>query len=397
MQIKWATILTVVLLSAVGAWAGTETVLYNFTNGSDGGLPIDAGLLVRDSSGNLYGTTFQGGSCGYGTVFELSGSTETVLHNFCPATDGGLPYGGVILDSSGNIYGTTSQYGSGACGTVFKLSGGIFSVLHSFTCGSDGSSPYGGVVQDKNGNLYGTTYGGGDANGDGVAFGISSSGTFSVIYTFCSASNCADGQSPQGGLAIDTRGNLYGTTVAGGASNQGTVFELSNSGGGWTETVLHSFAGSSKDGAFPSFGSLTLGTETVGTKTKSVIFGVTGQGGAKNDGTVYQLIKSATGYRFSLLHSFSVRSGANPLGTLTLLSGTLYGTTELGGKTGSGSVFELIKGTKGWALTVLYSFKGRADGTYPHSGVVADSSGNLYGVAEEGGSSKSGVVYEVTP
>src|ERR1700680_570877 len=172
MRIRAATILTLVLLLTGGAWAGTEKVLYSFVGGSDGASPYDTGLLVRDSSGNFYGTTYQGGSCGAGSVFKLSsGGKETVLHTFCLGGDGGYPFGGVILDSSGNVYGTAGGGGPGDGGIVFVLkrkANGEWteSVLHSFS-GPDGKGPFDGLIMDAAGNLYGTASEGGPE----VAFG----------------------------------------------------------------------------------------------------------------------------------------------------------------------------------------------------------------------------------
>ncbi|HXM23772.1 MAG TPA: choice-of-anchor tandem repeat GloVer-containing protein [Terriglobales bacterium] len=404
MRVRAATILTVVLLLAGGAWAGTEKVLYSFAGGSDGASPYDTGLLVRDSSGNFYGTTYQGGSCGAGTVFELSsGGKETVLHNFCLGGDGGFPFGGVILDSSGNVYGTTEVGGTRNGGTVFELkrkSNGEWSesVLHFFS-GPDGKGPFDGLIMDAAGNLYGTaSEGGSGAPFGGVAYEISSSGMYSVIYNFCSVSGCTDGQLPFGGLTMDGKGNLYGTTSEGGASGLGTVFELSKSGSSWTETVLHNFAGGSSDGAYPLYGSPTLSAREVGRKTETVIFGVTTHGGASNEGTAFEIIKSTMGWTFAVLHNFGTRSGgASPYGTLVNVKSKLFGTTGFRGSSCCGTVFELTQRKKTWIETVLYNFTGRGDGGYPYSGVVADSSGNLYGVAYTGGSSTSGVVFKVKP
>jgi uncharacterized repeat protein (TIGR03803 family) len=168
-------ILGVVLLIATGAWAGTETVLYSFSGGSDGAY--GGGLPARDSSGTLYGTTLWGGTCDDGTVFKLSrDGAERVLYNFC-GSDGSDPFGDVTLDSSGTIYGTTYAGGSNDCGTVWKLSGSILTTLHTFTCGNDGGSPWAGVILDTSGNLYGTTSGNGvltvAATGKAIKNGIS--------------------------------------------------------------------------------------------------------------------------------------------------------------------------------------------------------------------------------
>jgi uncharacterized repeat protein (TIGR03803 family) len=398
-------LLLAILPLATSAWAATEKVLYSFQGSTDGGVPIDHGFLVRDSAGNLYGTTEVGGGCGDGTVFQLSGDgTETVLYSFCQS-DGRYPFGGLIRDAEGNFYGTTYQGGSGTgctggCGTVFELTGSTLRTLHNFTGGSDGSQPVAALVRDSNGNLYGTTPSGGNANGAGLVYEVSASGKFSVLYRFCSSGGCPDGADPVGGLAIDQQGNLYGTTVYGGARDYGTVYELSpRSGGGWRYSVLHSFARG--DGSFP-FGGVTLSTQKIGNKQQTVIFGTASLGGGPaNAGTAFEMTKSKNGYKLTVLHRFinAYGDGANPQGTLTVVRGKVFGTTESGGgQFAVGTVFELIHAKK-WTEKILHSFDG-ADGGAPFSGVVADLKGTLYGVTQEGGDSEGygyGVVYEVTP
>ncbi len=396
------TLLLAVLPLATSAWAASEKVLYSFQGSTDGGVPIDHGLLVRDSAGNLYGTTEVGGSCGYdyGTVFQVSSDgTETVLHNFC-GTDGAGPYGGLIRDAQGNFYGTTYAGGSSDAGTVFELSGATLTTLYSFTGGRDGTYPQAGVVRDNNGNLYGTTPFGGNANGAGVVYEVSASGKFSVLYRFCSTGGCPDGADPVGGLAIDQQGNLYGTTVYGGARDYGTLYELSpRSGGGWKYSVLHSFARS--DGSFP-YGGVTLSTLKIGNKRQTVILGTACCGGGPaNAGTAFEMTKSKNGYKLTVLHTFinAYGDGGDPQCTLTVLNGRIFGTTVQGGANSrkAGTVFELTH-SKTWTEKVLYSFGG-PDGSSPYTGVVADSMGNLYGATQEGGNSEGygyGTVYEVT-
>jgi uncharacterized repeat protein (TIGR03803 family) len=393
----------VCLLLAGGAWAATKTI-YNFTGGSDGGNPVDAGRLLRKGT-DLYGTTSRGGQYGCGTVFELSGTSLTTLYAFGCAGDGANPSGSLIVDSSGNLYGTTSNGGDGGCGTVFELANTTLTTLYSFGCGDDGGYPVAGVAHDGMGNLYGTapSYG---LNGGGVAFEIAASGAFSVIYNFCSLSACADGEYPDAGLAIDAQQNLYGTTYQGGIkgcyqkAGCGTVFELSPEAGGvWKETVLHAFTGEgATDGAYPELGALTLSTQQMGNSEEAVIFGVTSQGGENGDGTVFEMVQEKKGYVFSVVHSFAGAPGDGewPLGTLIHENGTLYGTTLAGGSSRDyGTIFDLSmdKGKKTWTETVLYSFTNGDDGGYPESGLVAGSQGNLYGVASEGGNSGYGVVY----
>ena len=219
--------------------------MHSFTGGADGSDPY-AGL-IRDSAGNLYGTTLLGGASGAGVVFKVDTTgTETVLHSFSGGTDGGAPQAGLIRGSAGDLYGTTVQDGASGAGVVFKLDAIGETVLYSFTGGADGSNPFGSLVRDSAGNLYGTTESGG-ASGAGVVFKLDTTGTETVLYSF---TGDADGGYPYAGLIRDSAGNLYGTTSSGGASGQGVVFELDTTG---TETVLYSFT-TGADGAFPYAG-----------------------------------------------------------------------------------------------------------------------------------------------
>ena len=258
-------------------------MLHGFTGGSDGGDPY--GGLIFDGAGNLYGTTFYGGNTdfcdetGCGSVFKLSpasggGYTEAVLYSFAGGSDGEELWAGLIFDSAGNLYGTTSGGGNTntgscgvlGCGTVFKLSpasGGGYTetVLYRFAGGSDGALPQAGLIFDSAGNLYGTTSQGGNSGYYGTVFRLApASGggyTETVLYSFANGSG---GYGPQGGLIFDSAGNLYGTALAGGitssncAQDCGTVFKLSPaSGGGYSYTVLYSFTGGS-DGGNPLAG-----------------------------------------------------------------------------------------------------------------------------------------------
>jgi len=432
-MILYVSVAVMVFVLVGGAWAGTEKVLYNFTGKSDGGYPLNIGKLARDSSGNLFGTTEMGGDLGAcfnqlgcGTVFKLSPSngsyTETTLYTFTGASDGGNPGTGVILDSSGNIYGTTSAGGTANCGTVFKLSGSTSTTLYSFTCGTDGGIPEGSVIRDTGGNLYGTTYSGGNLAcnapyGCGVVYKISSSGAFKVLYTFCSSGGCPDGANPEGSLAMDSSGRVYGMTGFGGFKNAGTVFQLSKTGHGWKEVVLHSFHNG--DGfAYPSYGGVTLGKEKIG--NRNVLFGVAAQGGSRNCngngcGSVFEMVKSKYGFKLTVLHNFVGNNGdgSYPYGTLLELNGKIFGTTYGGGNPalclqngiGCGTVFELTHKKNVWKETVVYTFSGSgSDGGLPVTGLVADPGGTLYGLTTFGGNSGNncdgapcGVVYEVRP
>lgn len=339
------------LVNSSGTYS--EKVLYTFTGGADGGTP-SGGLLI-DASGNLYGTTSFGGASGLGTVFELVNSSgtysETVLHSFTGSPDGQVPNGGLVRDAAGNLYGVTfnSSIRAFDSGAVFELvnSSGTYSekVLHSFT-GTDGSGPIGPPIIDASGNLYGSASGG--LGGFGTIFElVNSSGTYSE-KTLHSFTGSPDGVSPNGPLLMDASGNLYGTTSAGGANTQGTVFELVNSSGAYSETILHDFTGTGTDGSRPSAGLIV--------DASGNLYGTTIGGGAQGEGTVFELVKSSGTYAVKLLHSFAFACGSDGSGPqstpLMDASGNLFGTTSSGGTTlFDGTVFELVSFTGQAAAT----------------------------------------------
>src|SRR5450631_160629 len=213
---------------------GKETVLYSFTGGADGTDPETG--VTRDAKGNLYGTTSGGGdlTCnapyGCGVVFLLDATgKETVLYSFTGGTDGGMPSSGLIRDGSGNLYGSAVFGGAQQRGVVFKINKkGKQSVLYNFTGGTDGGYPWGGVIRDSSGNLYGTSNTGGEmadcyGSGCGVVFKLDPLGNLTVLHSFIAG---ADGAYPYAGLVRDTAGNLYGTANYGGSGYVGTVFEI---------------------------------------------------------------------------------------------------------------------------------------------------------------------------
>jgi uncharacterized repeat protein (TIGR03803 family) len=400
----------VISLLAQAAQAQTYEVLYTFTGGSDGAAPMAE--LMLDAKGNLYGTTSQGGASGYGTVFKLDTSgKETVLHRFTGyPTDGAYPTAGLIQDAEGNLYGTTANGGAGpcgyvgeivGCGTVFKLSkSGKETVLYSFCTGSectDGSYPSpGSLIPDAKGNLYGTTQWGGDSNNGGTGgtvFRLSATGRETVLHSF---KGDGDGSIPYGGVIRDEKGNLYGTTNQGGAYDEGTVFQLSKTG---AETLLHSFVGYRRDGAYPPAGLIQ--------DAKGNFYGVTFEGGHYSDfyGTVFKLSKTG---KETVVYSFCPGGGGcvdgeRPNGSVIRdAKGNLYGTTSTGGAYGGcvcGTVFKVDTSGK---ETVLYSFPlSGSDGVDPLAGLVRDAKGNLYGTTYSGGSSNCyfgcGVVFKLTP
>lgn len=227
--------LAAILLTSSG-WAATQRPIHNFGLTNTDGQDPQAGLIF-DAAGNLYGTTYSGGSLGFGTVFKMTpngsgGWTEKVLHNFGIGEDGNSPQGlSLIFDGAGNLYGTTNTGGMNNAGTVFEMSpngsGGWFEkTLHFFGNGNDGMGPTSSLIFDANGNLYGTTLEGG-TNGAGVVFEMMPNGsggwTEIVLHNFGAGD---DGAFPQAGVILDGAGNLYGTTGAGGIQSDGTVFEV---------------------------------------------------------------------------------------------------------------------------------------------------------------------------
>jgi uncharacterized repeat protein (TIGR03803 family) len=318
--------------------------------------------------------------------------TFSVLHYFTGGEDGALPIAGVTVGPGGVLYGTASQGGNGGnggYGTVFKLkqfnSSWVFSLLYQFTGGSDGFRPTGGVVIGPNGALYGTTqYGGGPDYG--TVYELRPPATFcrsvtcywgkTVLYTFRGPS---DGANPyMENLVFDQAGDIYGTTLGGGThNNQGTVFELTPSGGGYTESILHSF-GFGTDGADP-FAGVVL--DAAGN-----VYGTAPIGGTGGDGTVYQLL-SSNQWGENILVNFDGANGVNPIGNLIIdASGNLYGTTSNGGQNNNGVVFKLSPSDGGFTYSVLYSFSSFC-GSY--GGLAMDAAGNFFGQC-------SGWVFELT-
>jgi len=347
--------------------------------------------------------------------------TETVLYTFTGSTDGGIPYAGLTSDKEGNFYGTTMQYGSGpctypfvGCGTVFELSpehtGGdvrwTLKVLYAFRGGFDGANPVSELTLDRAGNLYGTTGSGGTGCvpfGCGTVFELSRSKSGwaeKVLYRFTGRS---DGANPGSSLALDSHGNIYGTTTYGGDSNChvdgpscGVVFRLSpvydGTNSTWSETVLHTFEGT--DGANP-FAGVTLGpSEFCGAEAGQLcIFGTTMYGGnlaIEPGGVAFELVPNRGSWDYNILYEFPGGCGG-PGGPLVLdKSGILYGETHLGGQGCSGDVFSLRPNPAAigqWTWTDLYSFEGPG-GAFPYyQGVVVDQRGNLYGTTSRGGES----------
>jgi uncharacterized repeat protein (TIGR03803 family) len=388
---------------------------YSLTGGTQGNYPIWSGSLIRDSKGNFYGTTFEGGEHSGGAAFEISisdgGPKFTVLYSFPGAEgDGSQPDSSLVFDASGNLYGTTVQGGTRNDGTIYELSpnsNGTWTenVLYSFQGLGDGSYPTSPLAIDASGTLYGTTSNGGN-DGFGAVFTLSRSGnTWSknMIYSFSGP----DGEQPNA-VTLDAAGSVYGTTLSGGTDNVGTVFELSQSGGVWTESALYSFTYST--GEYPYAG-VTL--DAAGN-----LYGTTNYGGSGTDcspgtcGAVYELQNANGMWTESILYSFlGGEDGSFPYAGVTLdAAGNLYGTTAFGGGgscsinsiPGCGTIFRLHRSGKQWAESV-FRFNGK-DGANPQAGVILDKKGDVFGTTLYGGSGSCqgnlpgcGVVFELTP
>jgi hypothetical protein len=424
-----------------------EKVLYSFQGGAtDGALP--AGGVVFDAAGNLYGATTQGfGFCPpaqCGSVFQLSPPvkqgdpwTETVLHVFTGNIngDGDTPASGLVIDSSGNLYGTTAYGGTGdcvllgtkvGCGIVYEMTppqtkGGFWTetVLYSFPSPKQGYLPNGDLVFDSAGNLYGATmFGGGQGTTCnkfyqycGAVFELSppktkgGKWTEKVLHGFRSGT---DGANPNGGLVLDSKGTIYGTTFGGGnesgqcgSGGCGTAFELrppATKGGIWTEKILHRFQ--PQDGANPAAG-VVFGRD-------GKLYGTASAGATNGNGDVFDLAAPTGGrgpWKETVLYHFGDgNDGTSPRSAVIFdVTGCLYG-TALGGKSHLGVVFRLKHPKHGspWSLTTLYNFTGTPEGSEPKAKLISDGLGNLYGTTQYGGSGTAcqggcGTVFEAKP
>ena len=415
--------------------SGHETVLYTFTGGNDGGNPNS---VVRDSKGNLYGTTAAGGAAGYGVIFKIDTSGhETALYTFTGGSDGAYPSANVALDSLGNFYGAANNGGNKAgtagAGVVFKVdTTGHETVLYTFTGGNDGAAPN-GVFRDGKGDLYGTTSNGGAA-GAGVVFEVDTSGHEAVLYTFTGGN---DGGGSDAGVTLGQDGNLYGTTDSGGSANQGVVFKVDKSG---HETVLYTFE-RGPVGNQPYLAGVILDEDYN-------LYGTTSFNAAGGAGAVYKLDRSGDA---TVIYAFpGIAGGQYPYNAGVILGsdGRLYSTTDYGGSQGAGVLYQLDENgcervlytfdlitatgygqptgnvirdsagnfygttfigqaavgygfgvvykvnTSGHA-TLLHNFTNGDDGGNPYGGVILDAKGNVYGTASGGGASGSGVVFKI--
>jgi uncharacterized repeat protein (TIGR03803 family) len=401
---KIALAFTFLLAFLTMARAQSYSVLYNFAGGTDGAYP-QAPVTLDATTGDLFGTTIAGGSgtvCygGCGTVFELTPpGVESVLYSFLGPPNDGLEPNGLFRDSDGNLFGTTLLGGAGG-GIAFKINlQGDEKVLHKFKGGKDGSEPASGLIQDPNtGNFYGVTQSGG-ADSVGTLYTITTGGQTTILYNFGSG-----GDQPAGPLVQDpTSENLYGLLDFGGPWGCGGVFQFTPAG---VETALYLFTGQRGDGCQPGFG------DGLVMDAQENLFGMTFFGGIANHGVVFELSASGTEKVIYKFKGAKKGDGAAPYGGLVLdpSSGSLYGTTEIGGTgpcnggrtaKGCGTIFELSPPTAKhgkWRETVLHSFTGGADGQYPLAGLTRDpQTGALYGTTSSGGTYDVGVVFEIFP
>jgi len=400
--------LSVALLAAGLAYGQAPyNDIHDFLGFSGDGAHAE-GPIALDASGNMYGTTYSGGANNKGTVWEITASgVYKDLHDFGSVTnDGANPLVGVTLDSAGNLYGTTVFGGAnevaGAIaggGMVWEITNaGVYEDLHDFGAGKDGYYPVAGVTLDSSGNIYGTTEDGGanssadGETGGGNAWMITSTGTYQDLHDFGAGT---DGVHPCANVTLDSAGNLYGTTIFGGANTSanggvggGTVWKLNLSG---TYKILYSF-GAGADGFAPD-AAVTL-------DSSGDLFGTTGCGGkyGVNDGDldpggiVWEITSSGA---YKDLHDFNFgNDGYRPVAAVTFdAAGDMFGTTEIGGPNSYGTVWEI---TAAGSYSILHGFGAGADGTLPNSPVTLDPAGNLYGVTPQGGANSGGMLWVIS-
>jgi len=361
-------------------------VVHDFGGAADGANPLNG--LMLSSSGVMYGTTNSGGAYNNGAVFSFTGSKLTRIYSFEGGKDGAEPQSFLIQDKAGNLYGTTLAGGSHGDGTVYRITGTTETVIYSF--GSqlhDGSGPEAGLAMDSTGNLYGTTTKGG-SSGYGTVFmlvrSVSGTWTEKILHNFGVK---PDGAAPVAGVTLDSSGNLYGTTSEGGTDGYGTVFELEKA-SSWAESILHSFE-NLDDGTTPYAG-------LVPTPSGSLL-GAATDGGSQGGGTVFQLTWLAGKWNFFVLTSLPGWGISGSFRNLTFDGvDTIYATTHCDGVDNSGTVYKLALVKGKWVYTLLYTFTGGDDGEYVFSNLVP-MGGKLYGTSNIGGTLGKGVIFEVTP
>jgi len=387
-----ALVLGLATAASPSACAQTFGTVYSFTGKVGGANPV-SGLVV--DNGNLYGTARAHGASGAGVVYEINGTTgaESVIYNFKGGADGADPEASLLL-LGGNLYGTTLSGGGKAnAGTVFEVTpAGQETVLYRFTGEADGAAPQAALTADSSGNLYGTTSSGG-ARREGAVFELiaptvaGGAWTEQVLYSF---DGSPDGAGPVAGVTFDAAGNLYGTTSAGGTYGYGTVFQLVGSASGWTENILHEFELAS-DGGVPYAG---ISIDSLGNLYGAATEG--GEGGTNGGGTVFELTPSSGGWTFEVIYALKGWKISGSYRNLLLLSGNIYATTHCDGAPGAGTVYELNPSGDTWNYTSLQVFAGGSGGLYSISSPVLFN-GELWGTTQLGGAYGFGTVWAVTP
>jgi uncharacterized repeat protein (TIGR03803 family) len=368
---------------AVCAQAQTVTYLAHF-NGTNGNGP--SGPVVQASDGNFYGTTVHGGVNAQGNVFRMTPSGKiTSIYSFCSkanCADGQFPTTGPVLGTDRNLYGVTYEGGDGSSsGTIYKMTlSGKITTIYTFKCSgstcANGELPT-GISLGSDGNFYGTTTFGG-ANINGVLFKISPAGKFTLLHTFCSSTNCSDGQIPVFPPFQGTDGNFYGTTNGGGSFGVGVVYKLTLAG---AYKVIKSFcepSASCNTGFYPT---------TVVQDGSGNLFGTTANNGSFNSGTVFE-ITSAN--KFKVFHTFSFNGGQAPTKGLTLAKdGNFYGVgindDNFATTAGFGSIFKV---TPNGGFSIVHTFNNN-----PNGPLYQAADGNLYGVTDGDGSTDFGAIY----
>ena len=389
---------TLLLLLATTAPAQTLTVLHNFS-GADGNSPY-AGVTF-DQQGRIYGTTCYGGSNQDGAVYRLvhegEGWVSSPIYSFGPpqSEDGSGPLARVVFGPDGLLYGTTGGGGTTGSGTVFSLRPPatacktalcpwVETVLHNFTF-FDGYEPgYGDLVFDQAGNIYGTTFNGGGSGAFGNVFKLTRSGSGWTFSVLWSFIDDGGGVGPAGGVIFDNAGNLYGTTSLGGAHDNGTVYELSPTQSGWTLTTLYSFTNSDGEGS----GSLFLGAQ-------GDLFGIAGLFAT---GSAFEMTQQNGAWSYQSLQTFAGVLNNGPVAAPTFdAQGNFYGPLPTGGSSQEGEIFKLTPSGDRWIYTPFYQFDSCTNGCNPYGTVIFDANGNMYGTTAVGGTHRDGTVWEITP
>ncbi|MBG9378660.1 T9SS type A sorting domain-containing protein [Panacibacter sp. DH6] len=337
------------------------------------------GDLFKDTDGNFYGMTCNGGTYNQGTIFKMTpGGVVTILRHLNSPVDGGNPYGELIKGTDGFLYGVTSGGGNNTYGTIFKImpDGSSFTVLRHLTYATDGTNPRGHLVQANDGNFYGITYGGG-ANGLGTIFKITPTGTFTTLKSFNSTT---DGNRSYNSLTPGTDGNLYGITYYGGTYGYGTIFKITTAG---VYTVIKSLNGP-VDGGY-SQSDLVQGKD-------GLLYGTCSSYGTYGNGTIFKV--TTTGTFTVLRHLASGKDGGYPYGGLYQnTDGTFYGLTRTGGTGSAGTAYKI---TSAGVYTVLHSFLPDTEGSTPNGAFTKGNDNNLYAMTSTGGTFTFGTAFKMT-